>query len=136
MKERSSLAVLVVFAIVAFLVVATLVPTRMTGAAEAQLKISLITTSLGTLVALIAGVLLLLRAAAHADFHELLPLTIPLLAGGFIAEFHWSIAVVLGALGITWMIREIVGTAAERRQKSGSEKHAPVSEHRSTDQHQ
>lgn len=108
MRERSSLADLTVFAIAGFIVVATIASTRMTGAAEAQLKISLIATSPGSLIALIAGVLLLLRAAAGADVREILLLTVPLLAGGFIAEFHWVIAVVLGALGITWMIHEMV----------------------------
>lgn len=118
MNKRNGISILVIFCIAAFFLVVTVLTTRVHDAASIQIKLTLLGPTLGTLVALLSAVLLLIRAAAGSDLRDLYPLTIPLLAGVLIAGSHWSVPIVLGLLGITVLIREMVGTPAERRATS------------------
>lgn len=115
MKTHSHIPVLVIFCIVTLIIVISAASARQSELAETHATISLIGSSLGGLVAMLSAILLLLRAAAGYSFKELLPLTLPLLAGILIVSFHWATATVLGALGVTLFVREMIGTPEERR---------------------
>lgn len=106
---------MIAFGIAAFVVVVSVMSGRVTTDAVTQIKITFIATSLGTLVALFSAILLLTRAVSGARLAELLPLSLPLMAGVLVASFDWAVAVVFGALGVSMFIREMVGTPAERR---------------------
>lgn len=47
----------------------------------------------------------------------MLPLLLPLLAGVLVANYHWGTAVAIGALGVSFFVREKTGTPDERHIK-------------------
>lgn len=112
-----SLIVLAAFCIITFILVVSIAVPRMNATAEVQMKINLIVTMIGTLIALLAALLLLLRAAGGAGIGEMLPLTLPVLAGVFIASAHWAPAVALGALGVTWLVKEMFSHRQDKRSR-------------------
>lgn len=114
MAKHIHIPVLVVFCIVTFILVSATIGVRVSNSPEMQIAIKLITTTLGTLIALLSALFLLLRAAVGVGFRDLLPLTLPLLAGLLITSFHWAVALVLGLIAISLFVREMVGTPAER----------------------
>ena len=57
-------------------------------------------TAFGKLIATVGGIWLLVRAVAGSTLAELVPLTLPVIAGVMIAGFHWSGAVALAVLGL------------------------------------
>jgi hypothetical protein len=112
---NKNFALLPVFLVASFLIVVTVTTSTLSRHPDNQLKLTLITTAIGGLIALMSAVLLMLRAASGTSLQGVMPLTIPLLAGILIASYHWSIAVVLGTICLALIIREMVGTPAERR---------------------
>ncbi len=68
----------------------------------------MLSKALGLLVALLAGYLMVARAAGGHSFTELAPLSLPLLAGVLISGGHWSVAISIGLIIIAWIIRTII----------------------------
>lgn len=80
-----------------------------------QLKLTQVLTGFGGLVALLSALMLLGRAAAGHPLTELVPLTLPLLAGVLIVSFHWIAALMLGVVAVACVVRDVLGSPAERR---------------------
>lgn len=64
-------------------------------------------SSFGKLIALLGAVWLLIRSIAGATVSELVPLTLPVIAGVMVSGFHWSGAAALGAIGVAVILREL-----------------------------
>ena len=114
MNEKIHIPIVVTFVIVTFLIVVSIMSSRLPQEAAHQLKMATITSHVGGLIAVLSAILLLFRAASGVGFRRLLPLTIPLLAGALIREFHWGLGVTLGCIVIAIILREIFGTPGER----------------------
>lgn len=121
MNKNQTTGLLTIFLAASFLIVVIITSSTLSKHPDNQLKLTLITTTIGGLIALISSVLLMLRAASGTNLQEVMPLTIPLLAGVLIASYHWAIAVILGTICLTLIIREMVGTPAERRGRASSD---------------
>lgn len=115
MKLKAHLPILVLFTAAAATLLIILINSREHEVAITQLKLSQFKSGLGGVVAILSAVLLLVRAAAGHTLPEVLPLTLPLLAGVLIVNFHWGAAVVLGMIVVVHVVREIIGTPTERR---------------------
>lgn len=121
MNKNQTTGLLTIFLAASFLIVVIVTYSTLSKHPDNQLKLTLITTTIGGLIALISSVLLMLRAASGTNLQEVMPLTIPLLAGVLIASYHWAIAVILGTICLALIIRDMVGTPAERRGRASSD---------------
>lgn len=120
MNKNQTTGLLTIFLAASFLIVVIITSSSLSSHPTNQLRLTLITTAIGGLIALISAVLLMLKAASGSKLRDVMPLTIPLLAGVLIASYHWAIAVILGTICLTLIIREMVGTPAERRGRASS----------------
>ena len=73
-------------------------------------------TAFGKLIATVGGIWLLIRAVAGASLAELVPLTLPVIAGVMIAGFHWSGAVALAVIGLGVLSQELLGDKGRARE--------------------
>jgi hypothetical protein len=114
MNTRLHKPLLIVLVVLTAILVISVLSMRVTSAAEIQMKINLIQSSMGALIGLLAAVLLLLRAAAGASVVDLLPLVLPVLAGALLTGSHWAVALVMGLMVLALFAARILGTPAER----------------------
>jgi len=120
MNAKSHLPTVLAFCVLSLILIVMLTMAHTAETARRQASIMMLGTNLGGLIAFLSAALLLFRAAGGASMDALMPLILPLLAGMLMMHYHWSIAVILGALGITLLIRQMTGTPEQRKAPQAS----------------
>ena len=77
-------------------------------ALQTQMTVSLLARAIGTFIATVAALALLLKAVSGETFEQTAVLTLPLLAGLLIVQVDWSLSLPLGALGVGVITKEIL----------------------------
>ena len=106
MKLKTALTVLF-FVVLAILLIAV-ANTRSTSMPSLEFSISSLTRGLGAMIALAAGLLLLLRAASRDSLASMTPLILPLVAGLLLIHPHWSLGLVLAVVVAGVLLRDLL----------------------------
>ena len=105
MKKTSTIVVFVVLMI--FFVVSLVAILSARDIPFTQVRLTVLTTWGGTLIALVSSLALLVRAMEDNGPDKLIPLIFPLLGGALVATQHWATAIALALLGIAFIVASL-----------------------------
>lgn len=115
----------VIFLAVLGILLIAIVNTRGTGKPLLDLSLNTLIHGLGGMIALSAGLLMLVRAAGRDSLASMMPLVPPLLAGLLLIHPHWSLGLVLAIAVGGVLLRDLLpsnsggGSNQPRRYRRG-----------------